>query len=80
MIQNLALVHQIKPGMQNQNIPIELLLGTQIDKQKKKKKTLGFHSFQRSDGQKKNDERWLLAEMPTKIFKNSRSVWWTRAL
>ena len=67
--------------MQNQNIPIELLLGTQIDKQKKKK-TLGFHSFQRSDGQKKkkNDERWLLAEMLTKIFKNSRSVWWTRAL
>ena len=46
----------------------------------KKKKTLGFHSFQRSDGQKKNDERWLLAEMLTKIFKNSRSVWWTRAL
>ena len=51
MIQSLALVHQIKPGMQNQNIPIELLLGTQIDKQKKE--PLGFNSFQRSDGQKK---------------------------
>ena len=37
--------------MQNQNIPIELLLGTQIDKQKKE--PLGFNSFQRSDGQKK---------------------------
>ena len=64
--------------MQNQNIPIELLLGTQIDKQKKE--PLGFNSFQRSDGQKKYDQRWLLAEMLTKIFKNSRSVWWTRAL
>ena len=56
-----------------------IIRNTNRQAEKKKNSRISFFSKVRWS-KKKNDERWLLAEMLTKIFKNSRSVWWTRAL
>ena len=77
--------------MQNQNIPIRVIVRN-TDRQAGKRKTrISFFFFfflhfilfkgqilkkkKKKKRKEKDDERWLLAEMLTKIFKNSRSVW-----